>query len=244
VAAIAFATLGAQDAPAQDTDSPRIAVMDFTGFMLGESGNSVNIGKAVSAMLTTEFTVRDGLEVLERQDISSLLQEQRLGLSGRVDESSAVAIGKILGVQYVFHGAVVSIANSLRVDIRAIDVETSEVKSVMKMTDMTTNLLVVIVNIADAFGDDLDLPPGPPSRSVAVSTTRTRARSTTRSSSTRPLSRPIQITVTRKEPSTGCVREEHDANTDDQPLRGLVGAGDRTTRRAAGCRGSRDRVRR
>ncbi|MEE2897425.1 MAG: CsgG/HfaB family protein [Gemmatimonadota bacterium] len=159
VAAIAFATLGAQDAPAQDTESPRVAVMDFTGFMLGESGNSVNIGKAVSAMLTTEFTVRDGLEVLERQDISSLLQEQRLGLSGRVDESSAVAIGKILGVQYVFHGAVVSIANSLRVDIRAIDVETSEVKSVMKMTDMTTNLLVVIVNIADAFGDDLDLPP-------------------------------------------------------------------------------------
>ena len=159
MAAIALATLGAQDAPAQGTDFPRVAVMNFTGFMLGESGNSVNIGKAVSAMLTTEFTVRDGLEVLERQEINSLLQEQRLGLSGRVDESSAVEIGKLLGVQYVFHGAVVSIANSLRVDIRAIDIETGEVMSVMKVTDMTTNLLDVVVNIADSFGDDLDLPP-------------------------------------------------------------------------------------
>ena len=156
---IALATLAARDVPAQSVDVPTVAVMDFSGFMLGQSGNSEPIGKAVSAMLVTEFAVRDGLEVLERQQIQDLLQEQRLALSGRVDESSAVEIGKLLGVQYVFHGSVVSIATQLRIDIRAVDVETSEIKSVMKSTDQTINLFDVVVGIADRFGEDLDLPP-------------------------------------------------------------------------------------
>lgn len=156
---IALATLASQDALAQTRDVPRVAVMDFNGFMLGESGNSVNIGKAVSAMLVTEFAVREGLEVLERQQIKALLAEQRLTLSGRVDESSAVEIGKLLGVQYVFHGSVTSIVNQLRIDIRAVDVETSEIKSVMKNRDLTINLLDVVVDVADQFGADLDLPP-------------------------------------------------------------------------------------
>ena len=121
---IALATLASQDALAQTRDVPRIAVMDFNGFMLGESGNSVNIGKAVSAMLVTEFAVREGLEVLERQQIKALLAEQRLTLSGRVDESSAVEIGKLLGVQYVFHGSVTSLVNQPRLDIRPVAVET------------------------------------------------------------------------------------------------------------------------
>ena len=156
---IALATLAARGVPAQSVDVPTVAVMDFSGFMLGQSGNSEPIGKAVSAMLVTEFAVRDGLEVVERQQIQDLLQEQRLALSGRVDESSAVEIGKLLGVQYVFHGSVVSIATQLRIDIRAVDVETSEIKSVMKSTDLTINLFEVVVGIADRFGEDLDLPP-------------------------------------------------------------------------------------
>lgn len=158
-ATVALAILVPTDAPAQSTDVPTVAVMDFSGFMLGQAGNSEPIGKAVSAMLVTEFAERDGLQVLERQQIQALLQEQRLTLSGRVDESSAVEIGKLLGVQYVFHGSVVSIATQLRIDIRAVDVETSEIKAVMKSTDLTINLFDVVVGIADKFGEELDLPP-------------------------------------------------------------------------------------
>ena len=156
---IALASLASQDASAQSTDAPTVAVMDFNGLMVGESGNSLAIGKAVSAMLVTEFDGRDGLKVVERQRMEDLLQEQRLALSGRVDESSAVDVGKFLGVQYVFLGSVAVIASQVRIDIRAVDVETSEVKSVMKSIGLTINLLDVIVSIADRFGEDLDLPP-------------------------------------------------------------------------------------
>jgi TolB-like protein len=131
--------------------------MDFSGFMLGEAGNSVAIGKAVSAMLVTEFSGRDGLQVIERDQLNKLLTEQKLALSGRVEESSAVEIGKLLGAQYMFYGQITSIANNLRIDIRAIDVETSEVIAVLKKNDKTEGLLDVVVWVADEFSKELDL---------------------------------------------------------------------------------------
>lgn len=159
-AALATVALSVQDAPAQGTgDLPTVAVMDFTGFMLGEAGNSVAVGKAMSAMLVTEFSGREGLRVLERQNLQAILQEQRLALSGRVDESSAVEIGKMLGVQYVLLGAVISMGDQLRVDIRATDVETGEVLTVLKKNDKTEGLLDVVVWIADEFSKKLRLTP-------------------------------------------------------------------------------------
>ncbi len=158
-AVLAAVALAVQDAPAQATggDAPTVAVLDFTGFMLGEAGNSVNLGKAVSAMLVSEFSGRDGMRVIERAQLQALLTEQRLALSGRVEESSAVEVGKLLGAQYVFHGQVASIADNLRIDIRAVDVETSEVVAVLKKMDKTAELLSVIVWVADEFSSQLDL---------------------------------------------------------------------------------------
>lgn len=140
---------------------PTVAVMDFSSFMMGEGGTSVQLGKAISAMLVTEFSGRPGMRIVERAEIQDLVREQNLTLSGRVDE--AIAIGKMLGVQYVLHGQVTSIADNLRMDIRAVDVETSEVVSVMKKSDRTTELLSLIVDLADEFGQSLDLVP-PPTR--------------------------------------------------------------------------------
>jgi tetratricopeptide (TPR) repeat protein len=74
-----------------------------------------------------------------------------------VDESTAVEIGKILGAQYVIHGQVTSILDQLRMDMRAIDVETSEVVEAQKMTDRTSELLSVVVRMADSFASSLDL---------------------------------------------------------------------------------------
>lgn len=145
---------------AAQQDLPTVAVMDFTGFMMGAGADAqVSLGKAVSAMLVTEFSGRPGLMVVERAEIQDLLREQDLALSGRLDESSAIEIGKLLGVQYVLHGQVTSIVDDLRMDIRAVDVETSEIVAVMKKNDRTDALLGVVVELADDFGTELDLMP-------------------------------------------------------------------------------------
>ena len=144
-------------AQAADDDIPTVAVLDFTGLMLGQGGNSAPLGKAVSSMLITELMDRPGIRVIERYRLQDLLTEQKLALSGRVDESTAVQIGKILGAQYDIHGQVTSILDQLRMDMRAVDVETSEVVEAQKMTDRTSELLSVVVRMADSFVASLDL---------------------------------------------------------------------------------------
>ena len=144
-------------APAEAQDLPTVAVLDFTSFMMGDGGAAVNLGKAISAMLVTEFSSREGIQVVERAQLNDMLREQDLVLSGRVDESSAIEIGKMLGVQYVLLGQASSIVDNLRMDIRAVDVETSEIVAVLKKSDRTSELLSVVVALADEFGQQLNL---------------------------------------------------------------------------------------
>lgn len=163
--ALAIAT-GLPRATQAQQDLPRVAVLDFTGFMMGDGNAAVSLGKAIAAMLVTEFSDRDGIQVVERSQLNEMLREQDLALSGRLDESSAVEIGKLLGVQYVVTGQATDIVGNLRMDIRAIDVETSEIIAVLKMSDRTTELLSVVVALADEFGEQLNLVP--PSQRAAV----------------------------------------------------------------------------
>lgn len=158
-------------AQAADDDIPTVAVLDFTGFMMGQGGNSAPLGKAVSSMLITELMGRPGIRVIERYRLQDLLTEQKLALSGRVDESTAVEIGKILGAQYVIHGQVTSIFDQLRMDMRVVDVETSEVVEAQKMTDKTSELLSVVVRMADSFASSLNLEtPSSRARAEAIPT--------------------------------------------------------------------------
>lgn len=138
---------------------PTVAVMDFTGLMVGEGGNSAPLGKAVSAMLVTELSGREGIRVIERQRLQDLLMEQRLTLSGRVSEETAIQVGQMVGAQYVIHGQVTSIGDMTRMDMRAVDVETSEVLEVQKLSDRTSELLSMVVRMADLFMAKLQLQP-------------------------------------------------------------------------------------
>lgn len=157
----ALVLMGGQDGGAQETgaDLPTVAVLDFTGFMLGQGGNSAPLGKAVSAMLITELSEREGLRVIERYRLQDLLTEQRLSLSGRVDEETAIDVGRMVGAQYTVHGQVSSIGDMTRLDMRAVNVETSEILEVQKLTDQTSELLSLVVRMADIFIQKLQLDP-------------------------------------------------------------------------------------
>lgn len=154
--AVLAASLGsAVMAPVAAQDALTVGVMDFESFMMGEGGASVQLGKAVTAMLVTEFSLREGVRIVERHRINDLIREMDLSYSGRVEE--AVEIGKLLGMQYVLLGAVTSIVDNLRIDIRAVDVETSEVLTAMKKSNTTNAIFSVLVDIADDFGNVLNL---------------------------------------------------------------------------------------
>lgn len=158
IVCVAAMALGVQPTRVRAQEGvPTVAIMDLSSFMMGEGGASVHLGKAVSAMLATEFGGRDGMRTIQRAELKALIRERHLQPSRRIDEADAIEVGRVLGVQYVLHGQVTSIVDNLRMDIRAVDVETSEIVSVMKKSDRTTELFSVGVELADEFDESLDL---------------------------------------------------------------------------------------
>jgi len=141
------------------SDLPTVAVLDFTGLMIGEGENSAPLGKAVAAMLVTELSNREGIRVIERYQLQDLLMEQRLSLSGRVEEDTALEVGLMVGAQYTIYGQVTSIGETTRMDMRIVNVETTEIMEVEKLSDATSELLSMVVRLADMFGDKLELTP-------------------------------------------------------------------------------------
>ena len=63
-------------------------------------------GEGMADMLTTELVKSGKYTVIERDQIAKIMEEQNMGLSGRVTEQSAAQIGKLLGVEVAVMGAV------------------------------------------------------------------------------------------------------------------------------------------
>jgi TolB-like protein len=65
--------------------------------------------------------------VIDRVTLNTLRLEQAFQVSGEVDETSAIEIGKFLGVQYVVTGAISELGNQHRIRIKTLNVQTAEV---------------------------------------------------------------------------------------------------------------------
>ena len=114
----------------------RVAVLEFTG-------NSEFDGKVdlkLSDLLITSLVKSGKFDVIERTQIELVLNEQKLGMSGIIDESTAAEVGRILGAEYVIFGVVTSatqqnidkfaytlVVIETSIDVRVIDAETGKI---------------------------------------------------------------------------------------------------------------------
>ncbi|MCB0809685.1 MAG: hypothetical protein KDB96_10435 [Flavobacteriales bacterium] len=81
-----------------------IGVLPFTS-----SVRQKEMAARVQAYATTALTELDDpfIKVVDRENIDRILEEQRLGLSGVVDEATAVQVGNLMGAQAVLMGNVI-----------------------------------------------------------------------------------------------------------------------------------------
>ena len=89
----------------------RIAVFDFdyatvTSNVYAYFGSNQDIGKGIADLLVTKLVQSGAYTVVERKQIEKILAEQNFGASGRVDDSTAAKIGKILGVDILIVGSI------------------------------------------------------------------------------------------------------------------------------------------
>jgi TolB-like protein len=147
---------------AQDT-RPGIAVITFQdgGSYGQEAEDFAALTVGLQQMLITEFAENGALRVVDRGRINELLAEQDLGASGRVDANTAAEIGRVVGAKYTVMGGFVDFYGDLRIDVRIVDTETSEIVKVERARDERENMFTMVVDLADGITKGLSLPPLP-----------------------------------------------------------------------------------
>jgi TolB-like protein len=120
------------------------------------------LGKGIADVLITELATNSAIRVVERDRIQQLIDEQNLSTAGRVDKATAVQVGKLLGVHHmIFGGFIIDPQGQMRLDARAVNVETSEIEHVESVTDKADNMLAVLSAMADKLNKGMKLPPMP-----------------------------------------------------------------------------------
>lgn len=99
------ATAGATHALAQESQKPRLAVVDFRNSS-SWSFWGPKLGQAAADELATQLVQTDEFTVVERSRLEALMAEQQLGQSGAVAAGTAAEIGRLLGVQAIVTGSI------------------------------------------------------------------------------------------------------------------------------------------
>jgi TolB-like protein len=134
-----------------DFKKTKIAVLDFQ--LQGEGFETDDMGSIVAEWFITALVRSGRFDVVERGMLNKILEEQKLGMTGVVDESTATKIGKLLGVQAIISGAVLKLKNVLQINARIIDVETASIKAaenvqsqtVMKLQELVDEMSIKII---------------------------------------------------------------------------------------------------
>ena len=108
-----------------DFKRTKIAVLDFA--LKGSGFETEDMGAIVAEWFITAFVKAGRFDVIERGLLRKILDEQKLGISGVVDETTATKIGKLLGVKIIISGSVLKLQNILEINARIIDVQTASI---------------------------------------------------------------------------------------------------------------------
>jgi hypothetical protein len=84
--------------------------------------------------LTLNFVNSKKFIVVDRNDIDKVLGEQNFQMSGYVDDDAFVSIGKFIGATVVVTGSITGTGAQKRLVIKAIDVLTSEILSMVSVS--------------------------------------------------------------------------------------------------------------
>jgi hypothetical protein len=104
----------------------RLAVVGITATDPTEAAFYVN-------ELTVQFVNTKSYTVVDRTNVDAVLTEQNFQMSGYVDDDAFVSIGKFIGATVVVTGSIEETRTRKRLVIKAIDVLTSEILSMVSV---------------------------------------------------------------------------------------------------------------
>ncbi len=146
------------------TSRPTLAVMNFTNSALTNKADYDPLEWGIPELIATRLASNTQIDVVERSRLSALIAEQDLSASGRVDQATAVRVGKMLGALYVVLGTVViDKSNHLIIAARVVEVETSRLVHAERFdkAKWDEDMSYAIDSIAERLNRNLKLPGRP-----------------------------------------------------------------------------------
>lgn len=137
-----------------------VAVWDFDDNSFASSADSDYLRRGLSEMLLADLAGVPGLKLVERVHLRDALEEQRLGASNLVSEEDRLRLGRIVGASTMVFGSFMVVGSQVRVDVRAVDVETSLVKFTRDATTAVPALPEAIHHIAQALAAGIGMTEG------------------------------------------------------------------------------------
>jgi TolB-like protein len=146
---------------------PTVAVISFTNSALGASNKDLEpLSKGIADLLAGSLAANPNIRVVERDRIQAVLEEQKLGADGKLDQAAMVKVGKILGAKHMITGVFITevpkgaAAAPMRLSARVINTETSEIEKLTlgDVTGKTDGILSLIDKLGANLNKDLKLP--------------------------------------------------------------------------------------
>ena len=163
VVSVVSPSLRAQNAPAASDTRPTVAVMHFNNGAIGKAHEELEpLRGGIADILISELSANNKIRVIERDQIDKLVAEQSLNATDRVDKTTAVRVGKMLGVHHMIFGSYVSDRKDrLRFDARSVNVETGQIEHVETVSANTDDFSDMITSLAAKLNNGMDLPSMP-----------------------------------------------------------------------------------
>ena len=138
---------------------PTVAVLYFTNGALVDNASYAALSKGMAEMLITELAQNTGIRVVERDRIQTLIEEQNLQNSDRVDKETAIKMGKTLGARHMLMGTfVIDMKQNIRIDVRAVNTETSAIEYTEKVEGKADQFLSLVMQLGTKLNQGLKLP--------------------------------------------------------------------------------------
>ena len=134
------------------TKVPRLRTVALLGYevkWLDDPAEQKEAAEVLSAVVSDRLSATDEVVIVERVEIEKILQEQKLNLSGLVDEANRVRIGKLLGARFLLWGRGFKLGKQLYITTKIVNVETGQYKGIIVQLPTNSGLSDIITAVAD-----------------------------------------------------------------------------------------------
>lgn len=145
-----------------ETGIKTVAILDFDNNSINDVDKLANLGKGLADIVITDLAALTKIKVVERERIQFIteeIQRSEATVQGQplVNPEFAVRLGKLLGAQSVLIGSYMKIDKKLRIDVRLVKTETSEIIKTDFVEGASDEVLNLAKKLAIKISENLEV---------------------------------------------------------------------------------------